>query len=301
NALTRQCSVSITGVSFGDGSIWTATGDDACEALPAGKAQTLSDDMLFQFKSDLNSEHIGAAAKTKKRNIIIVSVLAVAVAAALVFTLVIQPKQKYAAALEAKFTVGNTMTFGSYEQDNNTSNGAEAIEWLVLAREGDRALVISVDCLDCVQYHTERTATTWETSTLRTWMNDTFLNTAFTQTEQQAIPTVPITTPKNPKYGTDPGNDTKDKVFCLSIQEAESLFSSDRARQSKPTPYAEKQGAYTDDDGYGSWWLRSPGVLQCDAASVVSDGSVYRDGWNVGDDNTAVRPALWLDLTSGIF
>ncbi|MEG0050490.1 MAG: DUF6273 domain-containing protein, partial [Clostridia bacterium] len=157
-------------------------------------------------------------AKVKKRANIIVCVIAFVmvaiVVAALIYTKVIQPKQKYdaasallangqydeafaafseiesygdvkaiiqndenlaAAAFEAKFTVGNTMTFGSYEQDNNTSNGAEAIEWLVLAREGDRALVISVDGLDCVQYHTKHTATTWETSTLRTWMNDTFL------------------------------------------------------------------------------------------------------------------------------
>ncbi|MEG1360856.1 MAG: hypothetical protein RSE23_14445, partial [Clostridia bacterium] len=195
NALTRQCSVSITGVSFGDGSIWTATGDDACEALPAGKAQTLSGDMLFQFERDLNSEHIDAAsqytpqtyadlwqcgcgnwqkqaeeacikckatmaklaelsepaalaehltayqqaeeqkriarakaaaekkakeeadrlacekqaelnrqaaaqaaAKTKKRSIIIACVLAVAVVAVLIYTQVIQPKQKYDAA-----------------------------------------------------------------------------------------------------------------------------------------------------------------------------------------------------------
>ncbi|MEG1015286.1 MAG: hypothetical protein RSI33_13670, partial [Clostridia bacterium] len=59
---TRACGVSITAVSFADGSIWYATGDDTCVALPAGKSQTLSGDLLSQFKRDVAGRGFGNAA-----------------------------------------------------------------------------------------------------------------------------------------------------------------------------------------------------------------------------------------------
>ena len=39
--------------------------------------------------------------------------------------------------------VGDSFTFGSYEQDNDLNNGTEPIEWQVLAIENNRALLIS--------------------------------------------------------------------------------------------------------------------------------------------------------------
>ena len=42
NDKTRQCAVAITGVSFADGSIWTTSSDDVCEALPAALTRTLT-------------------------------------------------------------------------------------------------------------------------------------------------------------------------------------------------------------------------------------------------------------------
>lgn len=64
-------------------------------------------------------------------------------------------------------SVGDIVYFGSYEQDNNTSNGREDIEWLVLAKEGDKTLVISKYALDCRCYHTSYLEhVTWETCSL---------------------------------------------------------------------------------------------------------------------------------------
>ena len=68
-------------------------------------------------------------------------------------------------------TIGAVVTFGAYEQDNNTSNGKEKIEWIVLATEGDKSLVISKYILDCQPYNTSRAEVTWEICTLRTWLN----------------------------------------------------------------------------------------------------------------------------------
>ena len=114
------------------------------------------------------------------------------------------------------------------------------------------------------------------------------------------IQTTTVTADKNPKYATPPGNNTKDKVFLLSIPEANKYFSSDEARMCAPTDYAIAQGAVTNDnysvDGKaaGWWWLRSPGGHDICAALVAYDGgpsSSYHG-------NDGVRPALWINLGS---
>ncbi len=200
--------------------------------------------------------------------------------------------------------VGSYVTFGAYEQDNNNSNGKEDVEWLVLAKEGNEVLVISKYALDCQQYNTSYTHVTWETCSLREWLNGTFINNAFSAEEQAMIPTVTVSADKNPDYSMDPGNATQDKVFLLSITEANQYFTSDEARKCAPTDYAIAQGA----DAYDSykaggraacrWWLRSPGCSQAEAAYVRNDGDVYGYSNTVCNDNYAVRPAMWITLDS---
>ncbi len=58
-------------------------------------------------------------------------------------------------------SVGQTFTFGRFEQDNNTGNGPEPILWRVLAVEGRQALVVSVRSLTGMAYNTSQTAVTW--------------------------------------------------------------------------------------------------------------------------------------------
>ena len=191
--------------------------------------------------------------------------------------------------------VGNYIKFGAYEQDNNTSNGKEDVEWLVLEVKDGKALVISKYALDCKPYNT----VTWETCTLRKWLNSNFLGVAFSADEKAMIPTVTVSADKNPEYSTNPGNTTQDQVFLLSITEANKYFSSDSARQCKPTEYAVAGGAYvSSSNGNCWWWLRSPGFDQGSAAFVNDGGDVDEDGIDVGYAYNAVRPALWIDLNS---
>ena len=197
--------------------------------------------------------------------------------------------------------IGDVITFGSYEQDNDSSNGKEPIEWLVLAKEDERILVTSVYGLDCQPYNTEKEDVTWETCTLRGWLNTTFLDEAFSDTEQRLITKTTVTADNNPSYDTDTGNDTQDKVFLLSIKEANKYFSSDTARQVKATPYAEHNGAYVEykyveAEGNSSWWLRSPGNDGNRVIDVALSGKINYYGYTVDDDFLAVRPALWISI-----
>ena len=205
-------------------------------------------------------------------------------------------------ALIKNAKVGDIVYFGTYEQDNDTSNGKENIKWLVLAKEKNRILVISDKALDCQEYNSSDTSVTWETCTLRKWLNNDFINAAFSDDEKAMIPTVTVSADKNPEYDTDPGNATKDRVFLLSIVEAEKYFTSDEARMCVPTEYAISNGAWTSDSytegGKATcwWWLRSPGYYQYDAAFACIDGDINEHGNYVYGGNRAVRPAMWISI-----
>ena len=118
--------------------------------------------------------------------------------------------------------------------------------------------------------------------------------------EQEAIQSTNVPADRNPEYDADPGNATTDKVFLLSIDEAERYFPSDDARKCQPTAYtayAVEDEEYIDS-GNCLWWLRSPGSYQNYAAGVYFDGSVGYVSGTVGNDDFCVRPALWVNLES---
>ena len=150
---------------------------------------------------------------------------------------------------------------------------------------------------------------------MRAWLNDEFLNKAFSAKEQSAIL---VTNVKNRlgqgyfQWKTNGGQNTKDQVFLLSYVEANRYLgvTYDDLKNIKsriaPTAYAIAQGAYTRDssqtaDGEpaGWWWLRSPGYSQNDAASVYADGRLHYK--YVSHSKNVVRPAFWLDLESDFF
>ena len=200
--------------------------------------------------------------------------------------------------------VGDYVTFGTYEQDNDNANGKENIEWLVLEVKEGKVLLISKNALDCRSYNTLWAKTTWSTCAIRKWLNDAFLNTAFNSAERAIIANTIVRADKNPAYKTKPGHATMDKVLLLSIDEVNRYFGSDEARMCVPTAYAIANGAWTSDTytkGDAAtcyWWLRSPGYMQYNAAGVISAGSVSYMGSSVRSDRDGVRPALWIKLDS---
>jgi len=169
----------------------------------------------------------------------------------------------------------------------------EAITWRVLVIEDGRALLISESNLDCKAFNPEEGSYTWETCELRNWLNGEFSKTAFTEKEREVILTVILKNDDNPKYGTDGGEDTQDQIFLLSIAEAQEYFRDDDARQAQNTAYAKAQGAY-EENGFGGWWLRSPGDRESYAATVNGTGSVRRGGRGAHKADRATRPALWV-------
>lgn len=204
-----------------------------------------------------------------------------------------------------KLQPGQTVTMGHYPK------ASDGITWQVLDVQGDKALLIAQKGLDVQPYNTKYGSVTWETSSLRDWLNTTFLNGSFTAEEQKAIFTTDVDNGKAQGcdiWDTDGGNNTQDKVFLLSYGEAKKYFDiatpgidgPEKARI-QPTKYAVDQGAYVSEefetaDGKDAtrWWLRSPGCNQLDAACVHSRGCVGEQ--MCSNKDTCVRPAMWVDL-----
>ena len=204
-----------------------------------------------------------------------------------------------------KLQPGQTVTMGHYPKVS------DSITWQILDVQSDQALLIAQKGLDVQPYHTKYGSVTWETSSLRDWLNTTFLNGAFTAEEQTAIRTTYVDNGKAQGcdlWDTDGGNNTQDKVFLLSYGEAKKYFDiatpgidgPEKARI-QPTKYAEDQGAYVSEefetaDGKDAtrWWLRSPGCNQLDAACVHARGCIGEQ--MCSNKDTCVRPAMWVDL-----
>lgn len=192
--------------------------------------------------------------------------------------------------------VGDIITFGNYWQHTYKSDGKQPVEWQVLDVKDGKALVISKYGLINHGYNEERACVTWETCTLRKWLNDTFIQDIFSAEEMKAVMLSDVSADKNPSYNTDQGNDTKDKLFLLSIEEVEQYFVSDEERLCKPTEYAVNNGAYKNSRGHGVWWLRSISIVNDGASAVNDGGSVRYKGFQMEDGNGFVRPAFWLNL-----
>ena len=195
--------------------------------------------------------------------------------------------------------VGDIITFGNYWQGKDKSAGKQPVEWQVLDVKDGKALVISkYGLINHIynNYDEEWMDVTWETCTLRKWLNDTFIKDIFSAEEMKAVMLSDVSADKNLSSNRNQGNDTKDKLFLLSIKEVEQYFVSDEERLCKLTEYAVNNGAYENNHGYGRWWLRSAGEDCYNATYVFDDGSVLFYGSDVDDDDSSVRPAFWLNL-----
>lgn len=211
--------------------------------------------------------------------------------------------RKYRTGYTADTSTNNTCQAGNgYYIDNVYYFKYEPLKWRVL--DASTGLVVCDSAIDSQayqnyiyyngnQYYNSKSCTDyasdWETSSLREWLNDEFLNTAFTVSQQSEIKKVTREN-KSTYSSTYDSNPTSDKITLLSYWDVLNTsygFSSSyntyyTARQRKSTDYAQCQGCYTrsTSDSYSGnswWWLRSPGISNS-APEVSYDGWAYSHG-----------------------
>lgn len=210
--------------------------------------------------------------------------------------------------------VGDVVKFGYYLQKANEISAKEPIRWRVLAVENSKALLISQYA---IEINEEEVCSSWKETNIRKWLNTEFLNNAFNKGERDIIQLSKVNADVNPKYEAEQGDDTEDKIFLLSIKEAEEYFKSDEDRLCKPTKYVKAKKFSTlkslvleyrkKNEGQKKpkepfcnywWWLRTAGSRESLTSYVYADGSIIYYGLSYSNDGGCVRPALWISLES---
>ena len=80
----------------------------------------------------------------------------------------------------------------------------------MLERHGSQALLVSLYGLDVQPYYNDWVETTWEKCTLRTWLQTSFLKTAFSERERQAILTTAVSAEEGYSgWSTEGGGSTR--------------------------------------------------------------------------------------------
>lgn len=174
----------------------------------------------------------------------------------------------------AQFEIGNTIMLGNYEQDNNTNNGTEAIEWIVLDKENSSVVLISKYGLD---YHSNsfsiRDKNEWYDGEMYRWLNSEFKTSAFKKDEQHKI----------------------SKITLMSQYEAEyKYFSSASDRLCKPTAYciARADTEWECNTSGCSWELSGRGIFANYGRYVTRGGEVESSTQHSG----VVRPLIVVEL-----
>lgn len=181
--------------------------------------------------------------------------------------------------------VGDSIFFGKYYQKNSIEK--DRIEWTILEKDNDKALVLSKYCLDSQPFSNIVTDDNWEKSSLRKWLNGDFYDCAFSEENE-----------KNSVILSIESEALNDKIFLLSEDEVYRYLPIESDRVGYVTSYATTKGVQLKENRSCWWWLRDSDGTSLHAKVVSFDGKISENGLFVTDNDNAVRPAMWIDLKS---
>ncbi|MDU1905804.1 MAG: DUF6273 domain-containing protein [Dysgonomonas sp.] len=199
--------------------------------------------------------------------------------------------------------IGRIIPFGGYN-------------WRVLDIKDNAALIITEYIIEQGSYHNIYKDTTWAECSLREYLNSEFYN-KFDPTDRARIIPVINKNANNQWYDSKGGEDTKDNIFLLSIEEVVCQYFGDSSSKlynpgknqrywfERKDENNSKRIARLESNkgGIWWWWLRSPGRVNIKAVYIHGDGNIGIQGNNILKGNISdgkctggIRPALWLKL-----
>lgn len=201
----------------------------------------------------------------KMKAIIIIAVSVVVVVLLIVFGILLFGKKDSSdnnnSTINSKIVgakVGDTFSWGTYEQDNDETNGPESIEWQVIDVKDDKALIVSNSVLDCKRFNEDDGNTNWSDSSLRKWLNSDFYDNAFSDEEKRSIALTEVCNKGTYEGYDESGNwllcntkanldtviaespdheNTLDNLFLLSIDEVNQFFAKKEDRKAFLSDY----------------------------------------------------------------
>ena len=196
---------------------------------------------------------------------------------------------EYTYIIDDCYKAGETLTFGRYPQDED-SDTPSPLKWRILEINDGAALLISEYVLEQYRYHDTREDITWEKSNVRSYLNGLsaafnkngidhygkgFIDKAFTAEERRWIKQVTNKNPAAPEEwnSTPGGNDTEDKVFLLSRDEALKYFSTNKSRIASPTAYAIHPPEGSGHNNLHTCQVKCSDDKTCSGSGCNMDGS----------------------------
>jgi hypothetical protein len=190
---------------------------------------------------------------------------------------------------------GDLIEFGGYS-------------WQVLEVYGEHALIITENVIVMHRggrFHYRLMDVTWESSSLRQYLNSEFLN-SFCRTDRARIRETYIVNNDSPWFRAGRGgNNTLDRIFILNAEEVVRYFGDSGQLRNRPDgmrwisdEYNSERIAENYDGAPMWWWLRTPGQYQRLGTGVDVAGFIFLSGTGVGNTGGGIRPALWLNLVS---
>ena len=196
--------------------------------------------------------------------------------------------------------VGDLVCLGKFETVPGNEK-LESIYWRVIDKQNGKLFILSEKLLDNYAFNNvqaEQDTTTWETSSLRKFLNGDFLTTCFTEDEQKLIQTTHLTneacneelhaywgdlhniTKNGHEYkyseinnqNQKDSNDTDDKIFILSVKELIKYFP---LGTEKPTEEDGEEYPYTE-------FVRTPEMISYITEAVEDNQQGFFDRETLG-------------------
>lgn len=211
--------------------------------------------------------------------------------------------------------ISDTIKFGKYEQDGDFENGKEDIEWYVLKKENNKALLISKDILDLQVYdYNKYFGIKYYGSHISEWLNIKFINEAFNESEINMIKDYILNDVKE-KINIS----TKDyvlvneyyvtKLFILSIDEINEYLKDGTKMRAGANASNFVKSIQNDaggihinsENGLSPYWTRmgkreDDNYLEYDGANLVVTNDKQGQMLSSNNISVGVRPSLWIRI-----
>ena len=166
-------------------------------------------------------------------------------------------------------STGSVLQFGTFE--------GEPINWIVLNKQFDKALLMTEEPLTSKPFHSETSRATWENSTIRTWLNDDFYNSAFSEAEKNLIRETQNTSIINSHRFMSNNQEktisTTEKVFLLSEDEVSSYQT-----YMKETAFC---------------WIRDTSTFD---GCIIDYSTLFKVYDKDVEESHGICPAIWVDV-----
>ena len=193
-------------------------------------------------------------------------------------------------------TTWDCVYFGNYIQKDTNGDGKvtdedekQPIKWRVLSVEEDGTVLLLADKLLDKQPFDKNGKNDWEACTLRTWLNSTFLNAAFTEAEQEAI--------AETELETESAATVTDNIYLLSLEEVSNPEYGFHPSSDCESNTRKAEGTTDLAVFDNAWWLRTPHKKNDLAVCWIDSEGKNAQNSFIPDGSIWIRPALRLKLS----